>query len=105
MIGLTVDEDHERIDESPDLDPVTFDARRVRVTQPAVDAWGRHPKLLQARSDSRSHQAVTGGASQAAICSKSGVTRSSCQGTADTASPTRPCPAADATWLPSDRVS
>lgn len=47
-IGLTVDEDYDLIDESPDLDPVTFDARRVWVTGPALDAWGRHPRALQA---------------------------------------------------------
>jgi hypothetical protein len=29
MIGLTVDQDYELIDESADPDPVTFDARRV----------------------------------------------------------------------------
>ncbi|MDA8324018.1 MAG: hypothetical protein M0030_29990 [Actinomycetota bacterium] len=49
-IGLTVAEDYDLIeDDFPDLDPVTFDARRVWVTRPALDAWGRHHRLLQAR--------------------------------------------------------
>ncbi|MHB1433461.1 MAG: hypothetical protein ACYCVZ_15265 [Streptosporangiaceae bacterium] len=49
-IGLTVAEDYDLIeDDCPDLDPVTFDARRVWVTRPALEAWGRHHRLVQAR--------------------------------------------------------
>lgn len=48
-IALTVNEDYDLIDESPDLDPVTFDARRVFVSRPALEAWDDHPKKLQAR--------------------------------------------------------
>jgi hypothetical protein len=48
-VPLTVSEDYDVIGDTPDLDPVTFNARRVHVSQPALEAWGGHPKALQAK--------------------------------------------------------
>lgn len=48
-VPLTVDEDYDLIDDAPDLDPVTFDTRKVHVTDHAQQAWGQHPKVLQAK--------------------------------------------------------
>ena len=45
---LTVNEDYDVIDDTPDLDPVTFSARRVHISRPALEAWGGHPRALQA---------------------------------------------------------
>lgn len=49
IIPLTVAEDYDLIDDTPDLDPVTFDPRRIHVTHAAQEKFGRHPKVLQAR--------------------------------------------------------
>lgn len=49
IVPLTVSEDYDLIDETPDLDPVTFDARRVHISGPTLEAWGRHPKALQGK--------------------------------------------------------
>jgi hypothetical protein len=46
---LTVNEDYDLIDDTPDLDPVTFNARGVSISAVALEAWGRHPVALQAR--------------------------------------------------------
>jgi hypothetical protein len=49
MIPLTVPEDYEIVDDTPDLDLVSFDTRRIHVTLAALEAWGRHSRALQAR--------------------------------------------------------
>lgn len=37
------------VDDTPDLDAVTFDAMDVQVTSQALNMWGRHPTALQAK--------------------------------------------------------
>lgn len=48
-IPLSVNEDYDLVDDTPDLDPVTFDSRKVHITQQALESWGRHPAALQAK--------------------------------------------------------
>lgn len=48
-VPLTVAEDYEIIEDTPDLDPVAFDTRRVHISRAALDAWGGHPKALQGK--------------------------------------------------------
>lgn len=46
-VPLTVSEDYDVIDDTPDLDPVTFSSRQVHISRPALEAWGGHPRALQ----------------------------------------------------------
>jgi hypothetical protein len=47
VVPLIVDEDYDLVEYTADLDPVSFDPRRVQLSRGAIAAWGRHPVELR----------------------------------------------------------